>query len=195
MTATRSHSRRTTARSWAMKIIARFILARSSIRRLMICAWIDTSSAETHSSATMSFGSTASARAMPTRWHWPPDSVAGLRTACSGSRPTSDSSSATRLPVSCRADLAMDPQHFGDRFANPHARVEGIVGVLEDHRRFAAQRRASRRARSARRRNSTSAAGDLGQAENGAAPAWSCRSPTRRRAPAFRPLQAAARRH
>src|SRR5216117_2536332 len=34
----------------------------------MICAWMDTSSAETGSSATMSFGLTASARAMPMRW-------------------------------------------------------------------------------------------------------------------------------
>ena len=38
----------------------------------MIWAWIETSRAETGSSATMNFGSTASARAMPMRWRCPP---------------------------------------------------------------------------------------------------------------------------
>ena len=38
-----------------------------SSSRLMICAWIDTSSAETGSSHTINDGSMASARAMPTR--------------------------------------------------------------------------------------------------------------------------------
>ncbi len=43
----------------------------------MTCAWIETSSAETGSSATMNFGSTASARAMPMRWRWPPENSCG----------------------------------------------------------------------------------------------------------------------
>ncbi len=43
----------------------------------MICAWIDTSSAETGSSQMISAGSMARARAMPTRWRWPPDSSCG----------------------------------------------------------------------------------------------------------------------
>ena len=43
----------------------------------MICAWIETSSADTGSSQTISDGSMASARAMPTRWRWPPDSSCG----------------------------------------------------------------------------------------------------------------------
>ena len=34
---------------------------------------IDTSSADTGSSQTISFGSTASARAMAMRWRWPPE--------------------------------------------------------------------------------------------------------------------------
>ena len=38
----------------------------------MIWAWIDTSSALIGSSATMSSGFTASARATPIRWRWPP---------------------------------------------------------------------------------------------------------------------------
>ena len=43
----------------------------------MTCAWIETSSAETGSSQTMSSGSTASARAMPMRWRWPPENSCG----------------------------------------------------------------------------------------------------------------------
>jgi hypothetical protein len=35
---------------------------------LTICAWIETSSALTGSSSTISFGSSASARAIPMRW-------------------------------------------------------------------------------------------------------------------------------
>ncbi len=93
---------RTTDRSWAMKIIARPIRDLSSIRRLMICARIETSSAETHSSARISFGATARARAIPARWHWPPDKVAGFRAACSGDRPTINSSSATRFRLAFR---------------------------------------------------------------------------------------------
>ena len=43
----------------------------------MTWAWIETSSAETGSSQTISFGSTASARAMPMRWRWPPENSCG----------------------------------------------------------------------------------------------------------------------
>ena len=45
----------------------------------MIWAWIDTSSADTGSSQTTSFGSSASALAMPMRWRWPPENSAGNR--------------------------------------------------------------------------------------------------------------------
>ena len=45
--------------------------------RLRICARIETSSAETGSSHTISFGSTASARAMTMRWRWPPENSCG----------------------------------------------------------------------------------------------------------------------
>ena len=43
----------------------------------MICAWIETSSAETGSSQTTSSGRSASARAMPMRWRWPPENSDG----------------------------------------------------------------------------------------------------------------------
>ncbi len=43
----------------------------------MTWAWIDTSSADTGSSATMSLGLTANARAMPIRCRWPPENSWG----------------------------------------------------------------------------------------------------------------------
>ena len=49
----------------------------SSRSRLRICAWIETSSAETGSSATISFGFSAIARATPMRWRWPPENSCG----------------------------------------------------------------------------------------------------------------------
>lgn len=39
-----------------------------SAKRFSTCAWIDTSSADTGSSATISFGFVAKARAIPMRW-------------------------------------------------------------------------------------------------------------------------------
>ena len=68
---------RTTARSWAMNRKLRLSRACRSSSRLMIWPWIETSSAETGSSHTMKVGSSASARAMPTRWRCPPDSSCG----------------------------------------------------------------------------------------------------------------------
>jgi hypothetical protein len=73
ITATRSLMCLTTARSWAMnrydspKRFCRFC------SRLTTCAWIETSSADTGSSQTIRSGLTASARAMPMRWRWPPE--------------------------------------------------------------------------------------------------------------------------
>ena len=65
--------------------------------RLTTCAWIETSSAETGSSSTISDGLSASARATPIRWRWPPENSCGNRLPCSGLRPTVRSSSATRF--------------------------------------------------------------------------------------------------
>ena len=77
MTMTWSAKSRTTGRSWAMNMKAmpssRLSLASSSIT----CAWIETSRAETASSAMISSGSSASARAMAMRWRWPPENWCG----------------------------------------------------------------------------------------------------------------------
>ena len=43
----------------------------------MICAWIETSSAETGSSQTTKSGFSAIARASPMRWRWPPENSCG----------------------------------------------------------------------------------------------------------------------
>ncbi len=45
----------------------------------MICAWIETSSAETGSSATISVGFSDSALAIPIRWRCPPENSCGKR--------------------------------------------------------------------------------------------------------------------
>jgi hypothetical protein len=77
MTAIRSEMWRTTARSWAMNRYVSENSDWSCSSRLMICAWIETSSAETGSSATMKSGLTASARAIPIRWRCPPENSCG----------------------------------------------------------------------------------------------------------------------
>ena len=50
-----------------------------SASRFSTCAWIETSSAATDSSRISTCGSAASARAIATRWRWPPDSAPGQR--------------------------------------------------------------------------------------------------------------------
>ena len=96
---------RTTARSWEIKIRVRFIDWRSFWNRPRICAWMVTSSAEVTSSAMISRGSRASARAMPTRWRWPPDSWLGWRPRSSGGSSTRLISSATRAGISADGQM------------------------------------------------------------------------------------------
>ncbi|MOA44538.1 hypothetical protein D3C78_1668330 [compost metagenome] len=77
MTAIRSEMCFTTDRSWAMKMMARFISRCRLSSRLTIWDCTDTSSAETASSHTSSLGLSAMARAMPIRWRWPPENSWG----------------------------------------------------------------------------------------------------------------------
>src|SRR3569623_1197425 len=85
---------------------------RRSCSRLMICAWIDTSSAETGSSATMNFGLPASARAIPMRWRCPPENSCGYRAAAAAGNPTFSSRSAIRcfrsrlVPILCSSSAS-----------------------------------------------------------------------------------------
>ena len=64
-----------------------------SLIRLSTCAWIETSSADTGSSATTSFGRVTSARAMAMRWRWPPENSCGYLSASVATRPTARSAS------------------------------------------------------------------------------------------------------
>ncbi len=120
ITATRSQTWRTTARSWAMNSIVRPSLARRSSSRLSTVACTDTSSAETGSSARSRSGSSASARAMLTRCRCPPESCAGRRSSARGRRPTSSSSSPSgRRPVA--RHHVVDAQELAKRLPDRHA--------------------------------------------------------------------------
>jgi len=85
------------------------ISLRSSIRFRMPRR-IETSSIEIGSSARITFGSTARARAMATRWRCPPESCAGTRRdLLLGDEPTELSSSMTRVCTSW-GTMLWDPQ-------------------------------------------------------------------------------------
>ena len=68
---------RTTLRLCEMKMSDMPISCCRSISRLTICAWIETSRAETGSSHTIMRGLLIMARAMPMRWAWPPENSCG----------------------------------------------------------------------------------------------------------------------
>ena len=158
----------------------------------MTCAWIETSSAETGSSQTISFGDRRPARGRCRC------AGAGRRRIRAGSgacgrrcRPTVSSSSTTRSSSSAR-DLARPwiTQRLADDGADGHARVERGVRVLEDDLHVAAQRAAARRASSARdvARPRTRPRPSWARSAAGCSGRWStCRSPIRRPGPASRP--------
>ena len=77
ITATRSASPATTARSWVIQISAVPVSWHSFCTSNRICPWMVTSSAVVGSSAMMSRGEFSSAMAMATRWRMPPDSWCG----------------------------------------------------------------------------------------------------------------------
>ena len=81
MTATRSETCLTSGRSCAMNRYASPSSARRRSKRFSTWAWISTSSDDTASSQMISAGSSASARAIATRWACPPDSWRGRRRA------------------------------------------------------------------------------------------------------------------
>ncbi len=68
----------------------------------MIWAWMETSRAETGSSQMMSDGSTLRARAIPTRWRWPPLNSWGYRSMARADMPTRASSSSVRAAAAVR---------------------------------------------------------------------------------------------
>src|SRR5215813_12082870 len=90
----------TTARSCATKRYDNPHSRCRSTSRLITCACTETSSAETGSSHTMSFGLGASARAMPRRCRWPPENSYGYLRIWSERKPTFSKSARTRSRIS-----------------------------------------------------------------------------------------------
>ena len=140
MTATRSEMCRTTDRSCAMNTYVRPSSSCRSSSRLTTCAWIDTSSAETGSSATISFGlqreraGDADALAL----------AAGelVRVAVVVLRVEADQLQQVlhrALDAVLGLDV-LDPERRADDRADGVPRVQRRVRVLEDHLHVAAQR-------------------------------------------------------
>ena len=104
----------------------------SSTRRFSTCDWIETSSAETGSSATTSFGRSTSARARPMRCRWPPLNWCGI----AAGRLRRHADALEHLVHDAVAALPCpDPvnrQSLRDQVADLHSRVERADRVLED---------------------------------------------------------------
>ena len=105
ITATRSQTWRTTARLWAIRSTVRPSCSRSSASRFSTVACTDTSSAETGSSATRTSGSRARARAIATRWRWPPENWPGCASSARAESPTRSSSSRQRASTWSRGTM------------------------------------------------------------------------------------------
>ena len=106
----------------------------------MTWAWIDTSSADTGSSQMISLGSTASARAMPMRWRWPPENslrIAGhvVRAQADGLQQLDDA----LFELLPGFGQPVNDQRLADDRADIHARIERSIRVLKDDLDVAAQ--------------------------------------------------------
>src|SRR5919202_1274496 len=120
----RSDTCRTTPRSCAMKMYVSLNSPCRSSSRFTICAWIETSSAETGSSATMSFGCSASARAPAGAWALPAGEL--VREAVVVLRRQPDLLHQLlhlRLALAGGADV-VDAQRVGDDRADALSRVQ-----------------------------------------------------------------------
>ena len=122
---------------------------------------------------------------MATRWRSPPDSSPGKRDAVrDGSRTCSSSSASSRSRLGA-VDATQDPRRPHDRLADAMARIERLVGVLEDDLDpppvVAGAIARVRGARTCRRAGSSPPPG--GEGRRCSAPRSSCPSRTRRRAP------------
>ena len=159
--------------------------------RLRICAWTETSSAETGSSQTISSGSSTSARAMAMRWHWPPENSCGQRsTRCRGrGRPRSSTARTRRVALGRGSRRAID-QRLGDdlgatvgagraRRAGPGRSSAGAAAAA----RSASPRSAVRSLPS----NSTLPRGRRRQLQQRRGRASTCRSRTRPTSPSVSP--------
>jgi hypothetical protein len=172
-----------------MKTSDRFISRQSWERRFRICAWIETSRADTGSSAMMIFGLSASARAIAIRWRWPPENSWGYFRAKRGASPTTRMSSSTwartpegpdrsRGPAAARR-ASRGPSSSGSaRRRGPGRSSAGRAGRRAS--RPATPRQGCGRSGPRRPRSSGRAGGSCGRAST-------CRSRTRPRGRAPRP--------
>ena len=162
--------------------------SRMSARTLSTCAWIETSRAATDSSRMSTRGSVARARAIATRWRWPPDRAFGMALICRWSRPTTSASSPTIRLRSVGVVVVVDAQHLVDQVGAGLARVEAGVRVLEDDLHLAAAQLALGAATGGLR--AVASAGDdrarpsASRGRRSCGRRWSCRCRTRRRWPA-----------
>ena len=103
-----------------------------SMNRSSTRAWVDRSSAETGSSQTISFGSSARARAIATRWRWPPENSRGQ--ALGGVGGQADLVEQVARPASSPSAEATprDRERLGEDLLDRHRRVQRRVRVLED---------------------------------------------------------------
>ena len=159
--------------------------------RLRMPMRIDTSSIEIGSSPRITLGSTASARAIATRWRCPPESWWGYFCAISpgGTSPTRCEQLVHALvDLAARAD-AVDLQRPRDVVVDALDRVQRRERILEDHLHL----RAVREQRLAPPRSLTSSPsnrivpGSAGTAARACARRCSCRCRSRRRAPSRSP--------
>ena len=147
ITATSSLIWRITDRSCEMNSMAMLRCSRSTMSRFRICDWIDTSSADTGSSAISSFGSSASARAMAMRWRCPPENSCGYLAASALDRPTVASNSATKRVRSARP-RSLRLMSSGSRTISP-MRCFGLSDEYGSWNTICIQRRCSRPGRAA----------------------------------------------
>src|SRR5579885_3477020 len=146
MTATRRQKCRTTPKSWEMKMKLSLRCSWSPRSSTRICAWIETSRAETGSSATMSSGCSTSARAMPMRWRWPPLNSCGYFAAASLHAHLGQHRAHGLGDLAGTAET-VHGHGLRQRLPDGSARVERGVGILEHDLHLAAEPPELRRAR------------------------------------------------
>ena len=175
-----------------------YVSSNSSCRsssRLITWAWIETSSAETGSSATISFGlarargrrRSAGAARRRTR--------AGSGSCARGTTRRPRAARCTRWRISRPAAGMVDPQRVLEDRPDPLARIERRVRVLEDHLHVTAKRaKLSLRERRDVVCRRTTIVPFVGRSNlTSSRPASTCRSRTRRPARASRPREPRAR--
>ena len=123
MTAIRSAIRRATPRSCVTNSTAMPSLRRRSPSRLSTPAATDASSADVGSSQSRMRGGTMMARAIATRWRWPPESWNGRTPATHAGRPTS-AKRRDRALVALPAIEAFAAQPLADDLADGQPRSQ-----------------------------------------------------------------------